>query len=160
MRGFSDSDYAGDPSTRRSTSGFIFVLCGGPVAWSSRRQPCVALSSTEAEFVASCDAAKEGVWLKRLLSEMMPGFNGPIPLMCDNQSAIQLVRNPVFHQRTKHIDVRFCFVRERQETGDINVLYIPSVDPLADPLTKPLRNPRFTILRELSGIISMPGNTN
>ena len=160
ITGFCDSEYAGDPNTRRSTSGFIFILCGGPVAWSSRRQPCVALSSTEAEFVASCDAAKEGVWLKRLLSEMMPGLSGPIPLMCDNQSAIQLVLNPVFHQRTKHIDVRFRFVRERQETGDIDVLYVPSVDQLADPLTKSLPNPRFTVLRQLSGITAIPLNTN
>lgn len=126
LKGFSDTDYAGDLGTRRSTTGFIFILYGGPIAWSSRRQSCVALSSTEAEFIASCEAAKEAIWLKRLLAELEPGFNKAVPLKCDNQLAIQLVKNPVFHQRKKHIDVRYCFVRERQEAGDIDVLFVSS----------------------------------
>ncbi len=76
--------------------------------------------------------------------------------MCDNQSAIQLIRNPVFHQRTKHIDVRYYFVRERQEAGDVDVSYISTKDQLADPLTKVLPNPRFSELRQLIGIVSVP----
>ena len=156
LRGYSDSDYAGDPNTRKSTTGFLFLFNGGPVAWSSKRQPCVALSSTEAEFVAACEATKEGVWLGRLMSDLDPGFKGPIPMMCDNQSAIQLIKNPVHHQRTKHIDVRYCFVREHQELGDINVTYVPTKSQLADSLTKPLPNPRFSCLRELSGIVPVP----
>lgn len=124
LKGFTDSDYAGNPTSRRSTSGFLFLLHGGPVAWSSRRQSCVALSTTEAEFIAACEATKEGVWLQRLLKEITPGPVGPMPLLCDNQSAIQLIKNPVFHQRTKHIDVRYNFIREHQENGIIDVKYI------------------------------------
>ena len=105
--GFSDSDYAGDVDTRQSTSGFVFMLHGGPVAWSSQRQSCVALSTTEAEFIAACEATKEGVWLQRLVSEVVPDWKPPFKLMCDNQSAIRLIKNPEFHQRSKHIAVRY-----------------------------------------------------
>ena len=90
------------------------------------------------------------------MSDLDPGFKGPIPMMCDNQSAIQLIKNPVHHQKTKHIDVRYCFVREHQELGDINVIYVPTKSQLADSLTKPLPNPRFSCLRELSGIVPVP----
>ena len=105
LKGYTDSDSVypfgisiRDTTTRRSTTGFIFLLHGGPVAWTSRRQPFVSLSSTEAEFVAASEATKEAVWLKRLMEDVTPEWNKPIPLMCDNQSAIQLIRNPVFHQ--------------------------------------------------------------
>lgn len=76
--------------------------------------------------------------------------------MCDNQSAIHLIKNPVFHQRTKHIDVRYHFIRELQENGDININFVPTENQLADPFTKPLPNPRFSILRELAGIVAVP----
>lgn len=154
--GYCDSDYAGDPSSRRSTSGFIFLLHGGPVAWSSRRQSCVALSTTEAEFVASSEATREGVWLGRLMGDITPGWKGPIRIMCDNKSAVDLIKNPVYHQRSKHIDVRYYFVRERQEAGDIDVQQISTYDQLADPLTKPLPNPRFSSLRLSMGIVDVP----
>jgi hypothetical protein len=154
LKGYTDADYAGDTNTRQSTSGFIFILFGGPVAWSSRRQSCVALSTTEAEYVAASDATKEGIWLRRLLLDLNPEWNKPIPLMCDNQSAIRLIRNPEFHQRTKHIDVRYHFIREHQEAKEIDVLYIPTEIQLADPFTKPLPNPRFSILRDALGIVS------
>ncbi len=154
LKGYTDADYAGDTNTRQSTSGFIFILFGGPVAWSSRRQSCVSLSTTEAEYVAASDATKEGIWLRRLLLDLNPEWNKPIPLMCDNQSAIRLIRNPEFHQRTKHIDVRYHFIREHQEAKEIDVLYIPTEIQLADPFTKPLPNPRFSILRDALGIAS------
>jgi hypothetical protein len=156
LQGFSDSDYAGDPVSRRSTSGFVVLLHGGPVAWKSRRQSCVVLSTTEAELVATCEASKECVWLGRLMSEISPKWIGPIPLMCDNRSTIDLIKNPILHQRTKHIEVRNYFVRERQKAGDIDVLHISTDDQLADPLTKPLPNPRFSVLRDLMGIVCVP----
>ena len=117
--GYTDSDYAGNTHTRQSTSGFIFILNGGPIAWSSRRQQCIALSTTEAEYVAACEAAKESVWLRRLLLEIIPDWKQPIPLMCDNISSIELTRSPKFHQRMKHIDVYFHFIRVCQEAKEI-----------------------------------------
>jgi hypothetical protein len=93
----------------------------------SRRQSCVALSTTEAEFVAASEATREGIWLGQLMKDIIPGWKGPIGIMCDNKSAIDLVKNPVHHQRSKHIDVRFYFVRARQNdpfAGEINVQQI------------------------------------
>jgi hypothetical protein len=153
--GYTDSDYAGDPSTRRSTTGFIFLLNGAPIAWCSRRQTCVSLSTTEAEFVAASESAKEAVWIRRLLG----GFGtklGPLTILCDNQSAIRLVKNPEFHQRTKHIDVKYYFIRNSQEAGEIDISYVNTEQQLADLLTKPLANPRFTRLREEIGIVAVP----
>jgi hypothetical protein len=154
--GYSDSDYAGDSDTRKSTSGFVFTLNGGTVAWSSRRQQCVSTSTTEAEYVAASEAAKESVWLRRLLMEIVPEWKQPLLLMCDNISSIELTRSPKFHQRTKHIDVRFHFVREQQEAKEIDVKYIRTADQLADPFTKPLPNPRFSVLREAIGVVPVP----
>jgi hypothetical protein len=150
--GFCDADYAGDLQTRRSTSGFLFLYLGGPVSWASRRQPCVALSTTEAEFVAAAEATKEAVWFQQLLSEL--GIDGrSTTLYCDNQSAIALVNNPTFHQRTKHIDVRLFYIRELQEKKTINVVYINTEQQLADILTKPLAVPRFEKLRDALGVV-------
>ena len=92
------------------------------------------------------------------MKNITPEFGGPIRIMCDNQSAIALIKNPVHHQRSKHIEVRYYFVRERQEAGDIDVQYISTDCQLADNLTKPLPNPRFSALRELMGIVEVPLN--
>ena len=127
LTGYCDSDYAGDLETRRSTSGTVFLLLGGPISWSSKRQTCVALSTTEAEFIAAAEATKEAIWLQRFLSELgAPEW--PTPLHCDNQSAIALIKNPVLHQRTKHMDVRYFFVRDAQEEKQINNTYINTND--------------------------------
>ena len=105
LTGYTDSDYAGDQTTRHSTTGFVCLFNDGPIFWCSCRQTCVALSTTEAEFVAASETAKEAVWLRRFFSGIGAEV-GPLPLLCDNQSAIWLVKNPEFHQRTKHIDVK------------------------------------------------------
>lgn len=156
--GYSDADFAGSIDTRRSTSGFVFLLNGGPIAWSSSRQQCVSLSTTEAEYVALSVAAKESVWLRRLLLEIVPGWNQPLPLMCDNISAIEFSRSPIFHRRTKNIQVRFHFIREQQESKKIDVKYVPTDEQLADPFSKPLAKPRFLLLREATGVVSVPSS--
>lgn len=99
--GLTNGDLAGDMDTQRSTTGYIFLVNGGPIEWSSRRRKCVTLSTTEAEYVAACENAKEGVWLKRLLHELMPDWTETVPLMCDNMSSIDLSKNPRFHQLVK-----------------------------------------------------------
>jgi hypothetical protein len=126
------------------------------VSWSSRRQPCVSLSTTEAEFIAASETVKEAIWLKRLLTEIGNNGDKPIPILCDNDSTIKLVKNNQFHQRTKHIEVRHYFVREKQEAGEIEVSYVPTQDNLADIFTKPLPNPRFCDLRARLGITEVP----
>lgn len=140
---FSDADFAGNIDDRRSTTGNIFIINGGPVAWCSQRQKCVSLSTTEAEYVAASTATKEIIWLRRLLKDLGRPQHNATPLLCDNQSAIKLVRNPEYHQRTKHIDVRYHFIRSMQEDNTLNVKYVQTSEQLADGLTKSLDGPKF-----------------
>lgn len=149
---YSDADFAGDARTRRSTSGVVCMYMGGPISWISRRQKSVALSTTEAEFVAASEASKEAVWLMRLLNEITELSSVP-RLLIDNMSAVKLVKNPVFHKRSKHIEVRHFFVREKVEEGQLTVEHVPSESQLADILTKPLCRDTFVKIRELLGII-------
>lgn len=151
--GYTDADYAGDSDTRRSTSGFIFLMNTGPVAWSSRRQNCTALSTTEAEFAAACEAAKEAVWILNALMELGEKTPKPLELWCDNQSAIRVVHNPELHPKTKHIDVKYHFVRDKQTEGTLDVKYVCTNNQLADIFTKPLPAPRFERLREEIGVV-------
>lgn len=135
---FSDFDFSGDADDRRSTTGNIFILNGGPVSWRSQKQKCVTLSTAESEYIAASMATKEVVWLRRLLMEIGCQQNNSTPVFCDNQSAIRLVYNPEFHQRTKHIDVKFHHIRDMQVQQEISIQYIPTENQLADALTKNL----------------------
>ena len=109
--GYVDSDYAGCIDTRRSLTGYVFTVKGGCVSWKANLQKVVALSSTEAEFMAATEAIKEAIWLKGLAREM--GFDtSNITVYCDNQSALHLMKNPMFHERSKHIDIKLHFIKE------------------------------------------------
>jgi hypothetical protein len=120
---YSDADFAGDTKTRRSTNGFVSLVGGTAVSWTSQLQKSVALSTTEAEFVAASEGAKELVWLTRLLFEISEKKHGVPSLFVDNASAIKLVKNQEFHKRSKHIEVKYYFVRELFQKGDINKYY-------------------------------------
>ena len=115
--GFSDSDFAGDLDDRKSTSGFVFMKCLGAVSWSSKKQSIVTLSTTEAEFVAATSCACQAIWLRNILAQQ-----GPTPIYCDNSSAIKLSKNPILHGRSKHIDVKFHFLRDLTREEIIDVL--------------------------------------
>ncbi len=159
ITGYADADYAGDLDKRRSTTGFVFLFHGGPMSWTSRRQSCTALSTTEAEYMSACDASKEANWISWLLHEITGKETGPIPLFCDSQSAIRLTKNPEFHQRTKHVDVKYHFVREQQSNGLIDIKFVGSENQVADIFTKPLPRPRFNNLREKVGVMEpLPGH--
>ncbi|KAE8693888.1 putative pentatricopeptide repeat-containing protein [Hibiscus syriacus] len=116
--GYVDSDYAGDLDNRRSTTGYVFTLGGGPICWKSTVQSIVALSTTEAEYMATAEAAKEALWLTGLVKELGVQQGG-VQLLCDNQSAIHLAKNQVYRARTKHIDVRFHKIRELVASGEV-----------------------------------------
>ncbi|UYV68045.1 hypothetical protein LAZ67_5002898 [Cordylochernes scorpioides] len=113
--GYSDSDFARDVDSRKSTTGYAFMMNGGTVSWASQRQPIIALSTTESEYIAACSAAKELIWIRRLLQGIGCDITKETELYIDNQAAIKLVENPVFHKRTKHIDVRYHFIRSKHE---------------------------------------------
>lgn len=153
--GYSDADFARDLDSRKSTTGYIFLHFGGPIVWASRRQRCTALSTTEAEYVAGSETSKEAVWISRLLKEIRQEESMPISLLCDNQSAIRLAKNPEFHQRTKHVDIKYHFIREQLKNGVIDMQYVGTDDQLADILTKPLETSRFQKLRQRIGIVDV-----
>ena len=134
---YSDADLGGDPETGRSTTGVVCIHGGGPISWVSQRQQSVALSTTEAEIVAASEAAREMIWLRRLLNELNYLHETPT-LFVDNEAAIKLAKNPEFHKRTKHIRIRHFFVREVSQEGLICIEPIATEHQLADMLTKPL----------------------
>jgi hypothetical protein len=138
LTGYVDSDWAGDSAGRRSVTGYVFTLAGAAISWASKKQPTVALSSTEGEYMASTNATCEAVWLRRLLSELGLPQTKPTPLHVDNQSAIALARTANFSSRTKHIEVRHHFVRKKIESEEIDLVYLPTNDQTADVLTKAL----------------------
>ena len=134
--GYSDADYAGDPTTRRSTSGYVFILNGAAVTWSSRKQPIVALSTMESEYIAASDSTREAVWLRRLLDDLGEQQREPTLLRCDNESAIGLAYNPLAHKGSKHIEVRYHYIREQVTCGNVEVVHVRTQNQFADVLTK------------------------
>ncbi|CAI7870400.1 unnamed protein product [Closterium sp. NIES-54] len=152
LKGYADSDYAGDPSTRKSTSGYVFTLLGAAVSWQSKKQPTVALSSTEAEYMALTQGAMEAIWLRRLLAELGHPQPNPTPLFCDNQVAISLSHNAVLHGRTKHIEVKHHFIHEAAEKGEVKLTYVSTKAQPADFLTKPLPKDSFRACCERVGL--------
>lgn len=144
--GFTDADYAGCPITRRSRSGFVFLLNNAPISWCSKRQSVVSLSTTEAKYIALAQGTKDAVWLQRMLNELNIECKSVL-MYVDNQSAIKLANNPEFHSRTKHIDVRYHFVREIVEKREIVIEYTKSSEQVADIQTKPLPKEQFIYLR-------------
>jgi hypothetical protein len=147
--GFCDADYGGDEDTRRSTTAYVFMLGGGAITWASKLQPTVALSSAEAEYMAVSAAVQDAMYLRQLFSDLGFEQREPTTIYEDNQGCIALTENPVMHKRTKHIDIRHHFVRERVESGDIVLKYVATQDQLADMLTKPLKRHEMERLRSV-----------
>lgn len=137
LEGFVDADWAADVTDRRSFTGFCFRLSGSIVSWESRKQNCVALSSTEAEYIAISEASREAIYLYNLFGEFV-GINSCITLYNDNQSAQKLCINPTFHKRAKHIDIKYHFVREAIFNNFVNIKYLETSNMPADILTKSL----------------------
>ena len=150
--GYRDSSYESDPDDGKSTTGHIFYLGESPITWSSQKQDTVALSSCEAEFMAGTEAARQAIWLQDLLSEIMDQPSERVTILIDNQSAIALTRNLVFHGRSKHIHKRYHFIRECVENGQIAVEHVPGEKQKADILTKALGRIKFKEMREFIGM--------
>ncbi|WVZ70529.1 hypothetical protein U9M48_019189 [Paspalum notatum var. saurae] len=146
LRGFSDADHAGCRIDRISTSGTCQLLGTSLVSWSSRKEASVSLSTTEAEYIAAASCCSQLLWMKATLSDFGLRF-GKIPLLVDSTSAISVAKNPVLHSRTKHIDVRFHFLRDHYVKGDIDLVHVASKNQLADIFTKPLEFSAFVRLR-------------
>ena len=137
LDGFCDADYAGDIDSRRSTSGYIFTLGGGAISWRSKLHDTVALSTTEAEYVAAAESAKELLWLKAFLLEHGVSFEKYF-IYCDSQSAIHLSENDAFHARTKHVEMKHHAIRRWQSRNELKLVKIDTRSNPADMLTKPV----------------------
>ena len=147
LTGCSDSDLVGHVDDGRSTGGMVFYLDEGLITWASQKQRSVALSSCEAEFMAATAAACQAIWLKKMVSQVTAKYIEPVVIYIDNKSAIDLAKKPVFHGRSKHIDIRYHFIRECVENGNIVVKHVSTDLQRADVLTKALPTARFEKMR-------------
>lgn len=145
--GFTDADWASQPH-RHSISGFAFTYAGGAISWGSHKQPIVTLSSTEAEYISASDTCRELLYLGSIISELtgFDVFSSPVILHCDNQSAIRIALNGLLHARTKHIDIRYHFIREAIENDLVELVYMPTNNMVADIFTKALVRSRIQYL--------------
>ncbi len=138
--GDSDADWSGDLNDRKSTTGYYFKFegNGGAISWEVKKQATVALSTAEAEYQAMAAAVQEAIYLRALLEDFGYPMKKPIDIGEDNQSCIKMCHNPVMHKRSKHIDTKLHFVRERVENKEIKIHYVPTEEMTADILTKSL----------------------
>jgi hypothetical protein len=151
--GYVDADYAGDLDDRRSTTGYVFTIAGGPICWKSMIQSMVAMSTTKAEYMTTAEAANEALWLTGLVKEL--GIQqGGVSLHCDSQGAIYLPKNQVYHTRTKHIDVRFHKIKELVATVELLLEKIHTSENVADMLTKPVTADKFKHCLDLINVSS------
>ncbi|KAA0033083.1 copia protein [Cucumis melo var. makuwa] len=152
LEGYCDSDWAGDTNDRKSTSGYVFFIGNTAFTWSSKKQPIVTLSTCEAEYIAAASCVCHAVWLRNLLKTVGILQEDPTVIHIDNKSTIALAKNPVFHDRSKHIDTRFHFIRDCISRKEVQVEYVKTEDQIADIFTKPLKVNVFNNLRTLLGV--------
>lgn len=154
LKGFVDSDFGANLDNRRSQTGYVFTLFGSAVSWRSGLQHVVALSTTEAEYMAMAEAVKESVWLRGILGEF--GIKqDSVKILCDNQSALHLAKHQVFHERSKHIDIRLHFIRDLVEKGVVELVKVHTDDNASDMLTKTLSTSKFKHCCDLVNVLSL-----
>nr|GLL27425.1 hypothetical protein VITISV_013542 [Ipomoea trifida] len=154
LHGYFDSDWAGSLDDMRSTSGYFFSFGSGCFSWSSTKQDVVAQSTAEAEYVAAALAVNQALWLRKLMADLKMTQEESTTIFVDNQAAIAISRNPVFHGKTKHFKVKLYFVREVQKTNEVNLVHCSTGVQLADIMTKGLPRSRFEVLRGKIGVCS------
>jgi hypothetical protein len=153
ISGYCDADFAGDLyNAAKSTSGFIFYMANGPISWKSKLQSIIAQSTTEAEYIAINLSAKEAMFIKALLLELGFYKQNKLPIYTDNNGALLLAKNPVFHERTKHIAVKYHYIRQLIINGDIDVIFIRTNNQKADGFTKSLERLKFRLFLEHLGM--------
>ena len=150
---YCDASHGDCIDSGRSTGGYLTCIGGGAISWSSKLQPIVALSSTEAEYMAAVEAGKEILWMRNILGEFGYPQHGPSPLHIDNQSAISVSKNPEHFGRMKHLDLRFFWLRDVVDDGAIGPVHIPGTQQPADALTKALPLPQIRLARDRMGLV-------
>lgn len=149
--GYCDADWGSDLDERKSTSGNVFLAQGGAISWMCKKQPTVALSTCEAEYMSVSAAVQEASWW-RGLSALLDNNDDPIEIRCDNQSCIAIAKNGGYNPRTKHIDIRHHFIKDALSRGVVQLAYVGTEEQVADGLTKPLQRTKFEECRQMMGI--------
>jgi hypothetical protein len=152
---FCDANWASCPDTRRSSTGYVFLMSGGAVSWCCRRQSTTAQSSCESEYMAAVEAVRESIWQRTFLQEIGCEVTRPTVIGCDSDSAIKLTADPVYHERTKHIDVRVHFIRDHVRRGVAVLLFVPTAEQVADSLTKPVPSAKVKFCRDRMGLTKL-----
>jgi len=151
---YSDADHGGNPDNGRSTGGYVVKIGSGAISWSSKLQPLVALSTTEAELISAVEAGKEILWMRQFMGELGYTISDPSLLRMDNQSAIAVSKNPEHHSRMKHLSLRFFWLRDAVQDGLITPTFIPTQEMAADIFTKALDRFKVKKCSELLGLFS------
>ena len=138
--GYSDADWGGDLDERKSTSGYAFLLNNGAISWSSKKQSCIALSTMDAEYIACSAAVQEAVWLRQFLEHLkvIVGASNPVTIYCDSTAALSYVKDPKYHGKTKHIQIRYHFIRDIIAKKGVILKHISTSHMVADLMTKPI----------------------
>lgn len=152
LHAYPDANWTEGRGDRKSNSGFYCTVNGGTISWSSKKQDIIALSSTEAEYVALTETCKEVMWLAELARSLDIEIPDPVTVYTDSQSCMSMIANHKFSHRTKHIDIKFHFVREQVLSGKIQLKYVPTDGNIADMMTKPLGRVKIEMLRQLAGL--------
>ncbi|CAI7804894.1 unnamed protein product [Closterium sp. NIES-53] len=154
LTGYVDADHAADPANQRSRTGFIFRLePTGPISWNSQKQELVALSSAEADYIAATATVREGLYLQELPQEAKIPTSPTFRLYCDNQRAIKIAKKPGFVNRTKHIVLRYFFIKDEIDQGKVDLAYCPTAEMAADLLTKRLPRQQYKHCSDLTGVV-------
>jgi hypothetical protein len=154
LTSYSDEDWANCVNERKSTSGGAFFLGNSLVAWLSKKQGSISLSTTEEEYIASATCCTQILWMIQTLAEMKVTYTDPIPLHCDNTNAISLSKNPVLHSKSKHTPIKYLFLKEQVTNIIVQMNYVPSTEQIVDIFTKPLTMTPFGYLRQKLGVIT------
>ena len=153
LYGYIDVDWDGSISDRKSTSGGFYSLGSAMISWFRRKQSSVALSTAKAEYIEACSACCEAIWLRKMMSGLFNLELDTTIILCENQSCIKMIENPIFHDRSKHIEIRYFYIQDMMQKGAIKLQYVSNDEQIVDVLTNPLSWVKFKYFRDKLGVV-------